>query len=67
MRVQYFLPDGTRWDPGYEGADVPPAELAAEKRYEWPDMWLLVTTGVSGMLLIVAAAYVGLSAFADTV
>ena len=67
MRVQFFLPYGTLWDPGYEGADVPPAELTAEKRYAWPDLRLLVTVAVSGMLLIAAALYVFASELADTV
>jgi len=67
MRVHYFLPDGTLWDPGYEGADIPPAELAAEKRYDWPDLWVLAATGVSGLLLLAAIIYVWASTLADSV
>ncbi|MBT4868073.1 MAG: CPBP family intramembrane metalloprotease [Planctomycetaceae bacterium] len=67
MRVQFVLPNGTLWDPGYAGADIPPAELAAEKVYDWPDLWVLVATGVSGLLLLAAIIYVGASALADSV
>ena len=67
MRVQFVLPDGTLWDPGYKSADVPPDELAAEKVYDWPDLWLLVATGVSGLLLLAAIIYVWASTMADSV
>lgn len=62
MRVQYVRPNGEQWDPGYEGADIPPAELATAKVYSAPDQRLLVATGLSAVLFGAAVIY----AFAES-
>jgi len=65
MRVQYIRPDGTQWDPGYEGADIPPATLGATKVFALPDWRLLVACGVSGAAFVVALVLTSLEAAAE--
>lgn len=57
MRVQYVRPNGEQWDPGYEGADIPPAELQTVKVFALPDRRLLIATVISAVTFGVAVVW----------
>jgi hypothetical protein len=46
-RVQYFHPDGSVWDPGYETAEQPPPDVEAVARRTRSPSWLMVLTAIS--------------------
>jgi membrane protease YdiL (CAAX protease family) len=61
-RVQYRLPDGTIWSPGYVSAEVPPAESGAIRERQGPRFLLLAgstinSLGFAAVLWRLAAAW----------
>ena len=53
-RVQYVLPDGTVWDPGYVTTDVPPKELGARRERLRVGVRALIPVAAGAVLLALA-------------
>ena len=48
-RVQYQLPDGSYWSPGYASAEVPPADSGAVPVRQDPRLLLLAGSTINSL------------------
>jgi hypothetical protein len=56
-RVQYRLPDGSVWDPGYPTVEPPPAELGAVPRRTHTDVRLIAAAACTAVIFAGLLAY----------
>ena len=57
IRVQYRLPDGRVWNPGYPTVEPPPRELGAVRRCERTNGWLIAVAACCVVIFAGLLAY----------
>jgi hypothetical protein len=51
-RMQWIMPDGRVWSPGYVTAEIPPAAVGAEKQMLLPDLHVAVSALMAYVLFL---------------